>query len=134
MKPKIECTHATLKLGQTQVKLDDAQKALEAMAKDRERAVQGAFDTAAKEYQMRTVNRNISATLLSRSPGKTTMERFKERKTPLHPTGLTRSRVVNRAAWVRTRKGAPAGASRLPTVAGFIAQRVQGAGSKRCRS
>ena len=87
-----ESLHATLKLEQTQVRLDDAQKALEAMAKDRrERAVQGAFDTAENDHQMRTVKRSISAALLSRSPGKTQMERLKARRKPLKPT---RSRVV----------------------------------------
>ena len=90
-----ESLHATLKLEQTQVRLDGAQKALEAMAKDRrERAVQGAFDTAENDHQMRTVKRSISAALLSRSPGKTQMERLKARRRPLQPTGLTRSRVV----------------------------------------
>ena len=45
-KAENESIHATRKLEQTQVKLDSAQKALEAMAKDRrESAVQGAFDT-----------------------------------------------------------------------------------------
>ena len=90
-----ESLHATLKLEQTQVRLDGAQKALEAMAKDRrERAVQGAFDTAEKDHQMRTVKRSISAALLSHSPGKTPMERLKARRKPFQPTGLTRSRVV----------------------------------------
>ena len=80
---------------QTQARLDDAQEALEAMAKDRrELAVQGAFDTAEKDHQMQTVKRNISAALLSRSQGKTPMERLKARRRPLQPTGLTRSRAV----------------------------------------
>ena len=84
-KAEHESIHATLKLEQTQVKVDDAQKALGAMAKDRrERAAQGAFDTAEMDHQMRTVKRNVSATLLSRSPGKGAMERLKKRKTPLH--------------------------------------------------
>ena len=69
--------HATLKLEQTQVRLDGAQKALKAMAKDRR--VQGVFDIAGKHHQMRTVKRSISATLLSRSPGKTPMKRLKAR-------------------------------------------------------
>ena len=77
--------------------MNGAQKALEleAMAEDRrERAVQGAFDTAEKDHQMQTVKRSISAALLSRSPGKTQMERLKARRKPFQPTGLTRSRVV----------------------------------------
>ena len=46
-KAEHESIHATLKMHQMQVKLDGAQKALEAMAKDRrERAVQGAFDAS----------------------------------------------------------------------------------------
>ena len=82
-------------------RLDAAQKALDAVAKvRRERAVQDAFDSAEKADVMRRARKKVYAKLLSLSPGRTKMERLKAQRTPLHPTGLTRSpsRVVNRAA------------------------------------
>ena len=93
--------YAALKLDQTQARLDDAQKALDAMAKDRRaRALQDAFDAAEGIPGMRAAKKHIIAKLLSLSLGKTPMERLKARRTPRHPTGLTRSpsRAVNRAA------------------------------------
>jgi hypothetical protein len=111
-KAQSECTHATLKLEQTQTKLDDAQKALDAMAKGRRaRAAQEAFDAADNEHGMRGVKKGIATMLLSRSQGKTLMERLKARRTPLHPTGLTRSpsRVGNRAARAHARRNAGRG-------------------------
>ena len=96
-----ERLHAVLKLGQTQARLDDAQKALDTRVNDRQsRAVQGAFDAAESALGMRLAAKGIAEKLLSLSPGKTPMERLKARRTPLYPTGLTRSpsRVVNRAA------------------------------------
>ena len=66
----------------------------------RAREVNGAFDQADKEFEMRMAKKGITAWLLSRSPGKNGMDRLKARRTPLHRTGLTRSpsRAVNRAA------------------------------------
>jgi hypothetical protein len=60
---------------------------------------------------MRLAAKGIAAKLLSRSPGKTPMERLKALKTPRHPTGLTRSpsRVVNRAAQEREQRKAGRG-------------------------
>jgi hypothetical protein len=101
-KAERECIHAKLKLDQMQANLDDAQ-ALHARAQDRRaREVEGAFDQAEKEYGIRKAKAAITAGLLSRSPGKNTMDRLKARKTPRNPTGLTRSpsRVVNHAARV----------------------------------
>ena len=83
-----------------QVRLDSAQDALHAGAQDRRvREVQGAFDQADQEYRVCMAKAAITASLLSRSPGKNWMDRLKARKTPLHRTGLTRSpsRAVNRA-------------------------------------
>jgi hypothetical protein len=95
-----------------QARLDNAQKALHAGAQDRRaRAVQGAFDQADQEYQVRMANAAITTRLLSRSPGKNGMDRLKTRKTHLHRTGLTRSpsRVVNRATGVHALRSAGRG-------------------------
>jgi hypothetical protein len=71
--------------------LDDEQKALDAAKARRKRAVQGAFDKAEKDHWMLKVKKDVTKKLLSRSPEKTAMERLKKSKTPLRPTGLTRS-------------------------------------------
>ncbi len=49
---------------------------------------------------MQTCRKELYARLLSRSPGKTAMERLKAQRTPRHRTGLTRtpSPALNRAA------------------------------------
>jgi hypothetical protein len=93
-----DCTHATLKLEQTQPRLEDAQKVLEVMARDRQAH---AFDVADNEHRMSKVKKEFAAAkLLSRSQDKSPMERLKARKRPFHSTGLTwsPSRVDNRAA------------------------------------
>ncbi len=90
--------------------MDSAQDALHARAQDRRaREVKDAFDQADREYGMRMTKAAIAAfairiPLLSRSLGKNKMDRLKAQRTPLHPTGLTRSpsRVINRAAPGRT--------------------------------
>ncbi len=73
--------------------------------------VKNAFDQADKEYGMRMAKAEITAGLLSRSPGKNKMDRLKAQRTPLHPTCLTRSpsRVVSRAARVHTLREAGRG-------------------------
>jgi hypothetical protein len=101
-KAESECIHAKLQLDQMQAHLDNAQEALHARAQDRRaREVQGAFDQADREYRVRIAKRlaEITARLLSRSPGKNRMDRLKAQRTPQHRTGLTRSpsRVVDRA-------------------------------------
>ncbi len=93
-------TPSKLKMDQMQAHLDNAQEALHARAQDqRAREVQGGFDQADQEYQVRTAKAEITARLLSRSPGKKRMDKLKAQRTPQHRTGLTRSpsRVVNRA-------------------------------------
>jgi hypothetical protein len=84
-----------------QARLDNAQEAWHTRAQDkRARDVKDAFDQADKEYRVRMVKGEITARLLSRSPGKDKMDRLKAQRTPLHRIGLTRSpsRVVNSAA------------------------------------
>ena len=111
-KAESECIHAKLKLDQMQVRLDSAQDALHAGAQDRRvREVQGAFGQADQEYRVRMAKAAITASLLSRLPGKNWMDRLKARKTPLHQTGLTRSpsRVVNRAPGVHALRSAGRG-------------------------
>ncbi len=76
---------------------------MHARAQDRlAREVKDAFDQADTEYGMLRAKAATTAGLLSRSPGKNKMHRLKAQRTPLHPTGLTRSpsRMVNRAARV----------------------------------
>ncbi len=60
---------------------------------------QDAFRLADQQYSARKVKAQIASWLLSGLPGKNRMDRLKAQRTPLHPTGLTRSpsRVVNRA-------------------------------------
>ena len=88
-----------LKLDQTQAQLSTAQDLLNRMAKDREQAVKAAVSEAERTLGLLAAKNQILARLLSRSPGMTCLERLKARRTPLHPTGLTRSpsRAVNRA-------------------------------------
>ena len=107
-----ERLHAALKLDQTRAELDAARQASDARAKDRRmRAVQDAFAAAGNAQGMRLAAKGIAAKLLSRSPGKTRMERLKALRTPRHPTGLTRSpaRVGNRAAQEREQRKAGRG-------------------------
>jgi hypothetical protein len=107
-KAERECIHAKLKLDQMRVHLDNAHTT----AQDRRACeVKGAFDQADKECKMRMAKKGITAWLLSRSPGKNKMDRLKARKTPLHPTGLTRSpsRAVKRAARVHALREAGRG-------------------------
>jgi hypothetical protein len=102
-KAESEFIHAKLKLDQMQARLDSAQEALNAGAQARRaREVQGAFDQVDQEYRVRKAKGEITASLLSLSPGKGKMDRLKAQRTPFHRTGLTRSpsRGVNRAAQV----------------------------------
>ncbi len=81
--------------------MDAARQASDARAKDLwARAVQDAFAAAENAHGMWLAAKGIAAKLLPLSPGKTPMGRLKARRTPLHPTGLTRSpsRVINHAS------------------------------------
>jgi hypothetical protein len=103
--------HATLKLDQTQARLDTAQKALDEMAKDRREQMQEAFCQAENEYNARMAGKRIFESLRTLLPSKSSMARLKARKTPIHQTGLTRSpsRVVNRAAREHAQRSAGRG-------------------------
>ncbi len=69
----------------------EAQEAMNAMLKDRRSNLEQAFETAAKGIKMQTCRKELSAGLLSRSLGKTAMDRLKAQRTPRHQTGLTRT-------------------------------------------
>jgi hypothetical protein len=95
-----------------QARLDNAQEAWHTKAQDkRARDVKDAFDQADKEYRVRIVKGEITARLLSRSPGKDKMDRLKAQRTPLHRSGLTRlpSRVIYRAAQAHALRSAGRG-------------------------
>jgi hypothetical protein len=74
-------------------------------------AAQDAFHQADQQYSARKAKAQIASWLLSNSPVKNKMYRLKAQKTPLHPTGLTRSpsRVVNRAAQAHALRSAGRG-------------------------
>ena len=84
-KAESEFIHAKLKLDQMQARLDSAEEALHAGAQDRDRRareVEGAFDQADKDYRERMAKGEITARLLSLSPGKDKMDRLKAQRTP----------------------------------------------------
>jgi hypothetical protein len=90
-KAESKCLNAKLKLDQEQATLLEVQEAMNAMLKDQRRNLEQAFETAAKGIQMQTCMKELSAGLLSRSPGKTATEKPKAQRTPRHQTGLSRT-------------------------------------------
>ena len=96
-----ERVYAKLKLTQAEAKLEEAQKTLDEMAKaQRENATRAAFSAAEGAFASRMMKKELAARLQSLYPGKSCMERLTAQKTPRRRTGLTLSRVVNRAARV----------------------------------
>ena len=82
---------AALKLDGVRAELEAERKASKARAKvRREREVSDAFAEVDRAHRMRSAAKGIAAKLLSLSPGKTSLERLKARRTPFNPTGLTR--------------------------------------------
>ncbi len=71
----------------------EMQEAMNAMLKDHRHNLEQAFETAAKGIQMQTCKKELSAGLLSRSPGKTATEKPKAQRTPRHQTGLSRTQA-----------------------------------------
>ncbi len=71
-----------------QAKLQKAQETMNAV-EDWRSDLSQAIEAANKAHMMQICRREIPSKLLSRVPGKTTMESLKAQRTPCHPTGLT---------------------------------------------